>query len=175
MNAPLYFEDLRAGDRWQSRGRTITEADVVSFAALTGDYDPLHVDHEYAKKTPFGRPLAHGLLGLSWVAGLGSHFPAVHTIAFVAVRNWEFLRPAFIGDTVHAVIEVAEADGSNRRRGKVLWKRQLVNQSGEVVQQGVFETLVARRPAPEPVKKPEPSEPAAARPKAKRTRKAKKS
>ena len=147
MNQSLYFEELRVGDRWQSRARTITEADVVSFAGLTGDYDPLHVDHEYVKQTPFGKPIAHGLLGLSFVAGLGSHFPMVHTVAFVAVRNWEFLRPAFIGDTVHAVNEVTETKDAGRRRGIVLWKRQLVNHRGEVLQQGTFETLVARAPA----------------------------
>jgi acyl dehydratase len=146
MNQPLYFDDLHVGDRWKSRSRTITEADVVGFAGLTGDYDPLHVDHEFVKQTPFGQPIAHGLLGLSFVAGLGSYFPMVHTVAFVAVRNWEFLRPTFIGDTVHAVNEVAELKESGRRRGVVLWKRQLVNYDGQVVQQGIFETLVARSP-----------------------------
>lgn len=147
MNQTLYFEDLKVGDRWRSRARTITETDVVCFAGLTGDYDPLHMDHEFVKQSPFGRPIAHGLLGLSFVAGLGSHFPMVQTVAFVAVRNWEFLRPAFIGDTVHAVNEVAELKDAGRRRGTVMWKRQLVNYKGEVVQQGIFETLVARSPS----------------------------
>ena len=146
MNQTLYFEDLHVGDRWQSRGRTITEADVVNFAGITGDYDPLHVDHEFVKQTPFGKPIAHGLLGLSFVAGLGSHFPMVHTVAFVAVRHWEFLRPVYIGDTVLAVNEIAELKDLGRRRGTVLWKRQLVNQQGEVLQQGLFETIVSKSP-----------------------------
>lgn len=146
MSESLYFEDLKVGNRWKSRARTITETDVVNFAGLTGDYDPLHVDREFCKQTPFGRPIAHGLLGLSLVAGLGSHYPMVHTIAFVAVRNWEFKEPAFVGDTVHAVIEVAELEEHGRRRGVVVWKRQLINQVGKVVQQGTFETIVAKKP-----------------------------
>jgi acyl dehydratase len=144
MEDVLYFDDLTVGKRWKSRSRTITETDVVSFAGLTGDYDPLHVDHEFARQSPFGKPIAHGLLGLALVAGLGSNHPAIHTVAFVGIRNWEFLKPAFLGDTVHAVNEVIELSAGHRRRGTVIWKRQLINQRGEVIQQGTFETLVAR-------------------------------
>jgi acyl dehydratase len=147
MDEPLHFEDLQVGMVWRSRGRTVTEADIVNFAGLTGDYDPLHVDREFAKQTPFGQPVAHGLLGLSLVAGLGSHFPTVQTVAFVGLKNWEFLRPVFIGDTVHAVNEVSELRENGHRRGVVVWKRQLVKQSGEIVQQGYFETLVAKAQA----------------------------
>ena len=103
----LHFEDLHVGDCWQSRARTITETDVVNFACMTGDFDPLHVDHEFAKSTPFGKPIAHGLLGLAWVAGLGSDSPSVNTAAFLSIERWEFHRPAHIGDTVRA-IEVQE-------------------------------------------------------------------
>ena len=143
MSLVLHFDQLRIGDRWQSQARTITETDVVSFATLTGDYDPLHVDHEYAKNTPFRRPIAHGLLGLSFVAGLSSQCPAMRTTAFIAVRNWEFLRPAFFGDTVHVVTEVIDLQAKGRRHGKVTWKRELVNQRGETIQTGILETLVA--------------------------------
>jgi acyl dehydratase len=141
----LYYEDLSPGERWTSRARTITESDVVGFAGLTGDFDPLHVDHEFAKETPFGKPIAHGLLGLSLVAGLASQCPAVRTLAFSAVRQWQFLAPVFIGDTVHAVTEVVDKQPSGRRSGRVIWNRQLVNQQGQVVQSGVFETLIAVR------------------------------
>jgi acyl dehydratase len=112
---------------------------------LTGDYDPLHVDHEFAKGTPFGRPIAHGMLGLSLLTGLGSHCPAVNTLAFVAIRDWRFLLPVFVGDTVHIVNEVIEKNLSGRRAGQVIWKRQLINQKGDVVQSGTLETLVALR------------------------------
>lgn len=141
----LSFEDLRVGDRWVTAARTITETDVVNFACLTGDFDPLHVDHEHAKQTPFRRPIAHGLLGLAFLAGLGSQCPRVRTVAFVGIREWLFLKPTYFGDTVHAVNSIVELQPSGRKRGRVVWKRQLVNQQGEVVQEGFFETLVALR------------------------------
>ena len=143
MSEPLYFENLAEGDSWRSFGRTITEADVVNFAGMTGDYDPLHVDHEYARQTPFGKPIAHGLLGLSLVAGLSSHFPCVKTIAFMKIESWEFLKPIYIGDTVHAETEVIDKRMNGRRTGYVTWCRRLVNQAGDVVQSGVFQTLVS--------------------------------
>jgi 3-hydroxybutyryl-CoA dehydratase len=143
MTTSLFFEDLQVGASWKSHGRTITEADVVSFAGLTGDFDPLHVDHEFARQSPFGRPIAHGLLGLSFLAGLSSTCPAVHTAAFVAIRSWEFKGPLFPGDTVHVSTEVLEAEQTSKRRGRVVWRRQLVNQQGEVVQDGILETLVS--------------------------------
>ncbi|MGE0761407.1 MAG: MaoC/PaaZ C-terminal domain-containing protein [Pirellulaceae bacterium] len=144
MNEPLYFDNLAVGDRWKSRGRTVTEADVVNFAGITGDYDPLHVDHEFARQTPFGKPIAHGLLGLTFLAGLGSHSPAIHTVAFVGIRQWDFRKPLLVGDTIYAVNEIVALEVNNRRRGRVTWKRQLVNHRGDVLQEGIFETLVAR-------------------------------
>jgi acyl dehydratase len=147
--APLYFDELKVGDSWRSRARTITEADVVNFACITGDFDPLHVDHEYARNTPFRKPIAHGLLGLSWMAGLSTTAPSVKTAAFVAIRDWRFLQPAFIGDTVHVVTEVTELAPRGRRRGLVVWKRKLINQQGTVLQEGVLETLVETAPKEE--------------------------
>ncbi len=146
MSGPLYFDELQVGDSWESRGRTITEADVVNFAGMTGDFDPLHVDHEFAKETPFGRPIAHGLLGLSLLAGLSSTAPSMHTKAFLGISQWQFLHPLLIGDTVRVRTTVTALNSKNRRQGRVTWQRQLVNQAGEVVQQGEFETMVAATP-----------------------------
>lgn len=142
MKDVLYFDDIEVGDVFESPARTITESDVVNFAGMTGDYTPLHVDHEYARNTPFRQPIAHGLLGLSLLAGLSSRCPHMATAAFVSLRDWSFLKPIFFGDTVHVVTEVIEKRQHGRRRGGVIWHRQLVNQSGQVVQSGVFETLV---------------------------------
>ncbi len=142
MSEPLCFEDLGVGDSWTSLGRTITEADVVNFAGMTGDFDPLHVDHEYARQTPFGKPIAHGLLGLSLVAGLGSQQPSVRTLAFIKIENWAFHKPIYIGDTVHAVNEVVAKEANGRRTGRVTWCRRLVNQADETLQSGLFHTLV---------------------------------
>lgn len=139
----LTFESLNLGDRWRSPARTMTETDIVSFAGLTGDYNPLHIDHQFAATTPWGKPIAHGLLGLSWVAGLGSTAPRPKTVALVAIREWEFLKPVFVGDTLHVVTEVVGKQVKGRRAGRVTWKRSLVNQHGVVVQQGFIETLVA--------------------------------
>ena len=143
MTELLYFEDLKIGQSWKTADRTVSEADVLGFAELTGDHDPLHVDPEFAKQTPFGRQIAHGLFGLSLVAGLGIECPKICTIAFVSIMEWKFLKPIFFGDSVHAVAEVVEKRPSGRRRGVVIWKRQLINQDGVVVQEGILETLVA--------------------------------
>lgn len=142
MTEPLYFEELAVGDSWRSLGRTITQADVVNFAGVTGDYDPLHMDHEYARQAPFGKPIAHGLLGLSLLAGLSTHFPCVKTVAFTKIENWEFHKPLYIGDTVYAETEVTNKQMKGRRTGYITWHRRLVNQNGEVIQSGVLETLV---------------------------------
>lgn len=139
----LHFEELQVGNSWKSHARTITETDVVNFACLTGDFDPLHVDHESAAKTPFGRPVAHGLLGLAYLAGLGTNAPNVHTVAFLGIEAWRFQKPIFVGDTIHVVTRVDAVAPFGRRSGRVTWHRELVNQDGEVVQSGTFETAVA--------------------------------
>lgn len=142
----LYFNDVEVGDTWDSSARTVTEADVVNFAGITGDYNPLHVDHEFARSTLFGKPIAHGLLGLSWAAGLGSLSPHMRTAAFVRISEWTFLKPIYIGDTVHIRTEILAKEVRGRgRRGLIRWKRQILNQSGAVVQEGVTETLVEIR------------------------------
>ena len=145
MDSPLFFDDIEVGKVWVSPGRTVTEADVVQFATSTGDFNPLHVDHEFAKQTHYEKPVAHGLLGVAWVAGLGNFAPHMKTEAFVAIRAWKFLRPCFAGDTVHIATTVVEKiDTGSRRRGTVLWNRQLVHHDGRVLQDGVFESLVSK-------------------------------
>lgn len=143
MHEPMPFEELSVGDRYESWARTVTESDVVGFAGMTADYGAIHVDHEFAADTPFHQPIAHGLLGLSWVPGMAHHCPWVRTEALLSVQDWKFLKPIFIGDTLHLVNEVVELEPKGRRRGRVLWRRQLVNQKGEIVQEGFFETYVA--------------------------------
>ncbi len=143
----LYFEDIAVGETWESAARTVTEADVVLFAGLTGDYNPLHVDREFARQTPFGKPIAHGLLGMSWVAGLGSYAPQMKTAAFLCVREWRFLEPIFIGDTVFVFTEVLECTPGGRRRGHVRWLRKLLRHDRTVLQEGEFESIVMKRVA----------------------------
>ena len=143
----LYYEDVEIGGELTTPSHVVTQESILRFADVTLDHHPLHVDEEYCKNTEFGRPIAHGLLGLSLVAGLGSDNPRAATAAFVAVREWRFLRPIYFGDTVHVVTEVANKRRRGRRHGLVTWKRRLVNQHGETVQEGTFETLVRTQAA----------------------------
>jgi acyl dehydratase len=144
QDEPLSFEDVAVGDTWISPARTITETDVVQFACLTGDFNPLHVDQEFARSTPFGQPIAHGLLGLSYVAGLGSHAPRMATLSFLRILEWNFVKPICFGDTVHVRTEILGIEPKARgRRAEITWQRELVNQAGDVVQIGRTLTLVA--------------------------------
>lgn len=143
MSDALYLEDLNVGRSWKSPARTLTETDIISFAGMTGDFDPLHVDREFAAETPYGKPIAHGLLGLSLMAGLSSTCPRVRTLALVRVDQWVFHRPIFVGDTIHVNTEVESITPRGRRSGEVVWHRKLINQRGEVVQSGKISTLVS--------------------------------
>ena len=143
----LTFNDLAVGDEWESARRTVTETDVILFAGLSGDFNPLHVDHASSQTGPFGRPVAHGLLGLSIATGLISQALRVDTIAFLAILEWKFLHPIAFGDTIHAISKVeALAPHANGRRGLVTWQRRVLNQNGVIVQEGRTQTLVRARP-----------------------------
>ncbi len=142
---PLAYEQLNIGDKWTSDERAIVATDLHSFAELTGDQDPLHTDHQFAASGPFRKPVAHGLLGLSILAGLSSKAPTVLTAALVDIRTWSFTKPIFVGDVVRVVTEVIDLKPRGRRHGEVHWYRQLLNQSGEKVQDGILVTLVSRR------------------------------
>ncbi|HXG12665.1 MAG TPA: MaoC/PaaZ C-terminal domain-containing protein [Gemmataceae bacterium] len=142
----LYFDDVEIGQEWESPGRTITETDVVNFAGLSGDFNPIHVDHEFARTTPFRRPIAHGLLGLAIGSGLIINSPPMRTLAFLGIREWHFRGPIFIGDTIRAFSKVLEKEPRSRgRRGVITWQRRLLNQEGKVVQEGITQTLVEGR------------------------------
>jgi acyl dehydratase len=145
----LGLSDLAPDDEWESPGRTVTEADVTAFAALSGDFNPLHVDHDFAARGPFRRPIAHGLLGMAILSGLASQSPRVKTVAFLGIREWNFREPIVFGDTVRVISRIASIEPRpSGRRGVVTWHRRLVNQRGEVVQEGTVITLVQgdRRP-----------------------------
>ena len=142
----LYFDDVEVGQEWESLGRTITEADIVNFAGLSGDFNPIHIDHQFARTTPFRRPIAHGLLVFSIASGLGLYCPPMRTLAFLGIREWEFKEPVFIGDTVRGRAKVLHKEARGRgRRGVLTWQRQIFNQDDKVVQQGIILTLVEGR------------------------------
>lgn len=139
----LGFGDLKIGDEWISPGRTIGRAEVSLFAGLSGDFNPLHVDHDWAATGPYGQPIAHGLLGLAIASGLASQAPRVATVAFIRVVEWSFLKPIFFDDTIRVVSRVVELEPKSRgRRGLVTWKRTVFNQHDVIVQQGQTQSLV---------------------------------
>jgi acyl dehydratase len=106
------------------------------------------MDHEYAKTTPFRRPIAHGLLIFAVGSGLGVSCPAMRTIAFLQIREWSFREPLFIGDTVKVKSRVLEKNLRGRgRRGEIVWYRGVFNQEGKILQEGVLVTLVEGRSA----------------------------
>jgi acyl dehydratase len=145
----LGFDQLDVGQEWESPGRTLIEADLVQFAGLSGDFNPIHVDHEFARSSPFRRPVAHGLLVLSLASGLLQHAPPARTLAFLEMRGWTFKAPVFAGDTLRVRSRVLEKHPRSKgRRGTVVWQVQVVNQVNVVVQEGTTVTLVEARTAP---------------------------
>ena len=131
----LYFEDFSVGHKSISRSRTITEADIVNFAGLSGDFMELHVSEQWAQQGPFGRRIAHGLLVLSISSGLTVQLGQTRdtVIAFYGIDRLRFTKPTFIGDTVHVEKEVIAAERKSDDRGVVTFNTQVLNQNGELL------------------------------------------
>ena len=131
-----YYDDLAIGDRITSRGRTITETDLVIFSGLSGDYTQLHTDEEHAKTGPFGSRIAHGCLTLSIATGLEFQLfgtGEVRVLAFYGLDRVRFVKPVFIGDTLHVVVAVIGLDDKDETRGVVTFHEEICNQRGETV------------------------------------------
>ncbi len=146
--ARRYFEDIEVGEEYESPGRTVTETDIVLFAGLSGDYNVLHTDAEFMKKSIFGERIAHGLLGLAIQSGLFYRSgPVFATVAFLGLR-WKFKGPIKIGDTIRLRTRVSgKRETSRPDRGIVVVERRVLNQRDEVVQEGETDLMVERRPA----------------------------
>jgi acyl dehydratase len=145
--APLYFEDFEIGSEYVTRSRTITEADVVAFAGLSGDFNPLHVDEEFSKQTIFGTRIAHGLLGLSVASGLINQMGICEgtVIAFLGL-TWNFKAVIRFGDTITVRQRLAEKrETSKNDRGILRMAITVLNQHGDVVQEGEHVLMVKRR------------------------------
>lgn len=140
--------DMRIGDHWLSRGRTITEADVVGFAGLSGDFHPLHTDDTYAAESPFGARLAHGMLVLSYTFGL---VPSEHAVAVRRIRNVVFKRPVFIGDTIVVETTIKDLRPMSDEVGLVTGRWRVLKQDGSTVMKLEVDALWQRNwPAAEP-------------------------
>jgi acyl dehydratase len=144
----VYFEDMKVGEEYVSPGRTVTEADIVIFAGLSGDYNVLHTDAEHMKSSLFGERIAHGLLGLSIQQGLLDRVVPGQSTGPLAAVKWKFKGPIKIGDTIRVEARIAaKKDGAGPGHGLVTVERRVINQRGEVVQEGETDHLVSRRPA----------------------------
>ena len=145
----LYWEDWEIGKEYVSASRTITEADIVHFAGISGDYNPLHIDEEYCKKTIFGTRIAHGPLVYSIAAGLlfQLHLYDDTLIAFLGFDSLKFTKHVIADDTITAKISVLEKrETSKPDRGVMKRSLKVYNQNNEMVQDAVQAFLLKRKP-----------------------------
>ncbi|MCL4251619.1 MAG: MaoC family dehydratase N-terminal domain-containing protein [Anaerolineae bacterium] len=143
----LYFEDFTVGQKMVTRGRTITESDLVQFAGLTGDYNPMHTDAVYMKDSPFGQRIAHGMLALSYAVGQAYQLGFMERTV-VAFRGLEmkFSLPVFIGDTLRTELVVKDMKAMPRlSSGTVVLEVKIINQDGKAVQTGEWTVMIALR------------------------------
>jgi 3-hydroxybutyryl-CoA dehydratase len=138
-----YFGDFQIGEQWKSRGRTITETDIVMFSALTGDFYPLHTDIEYAKNSFYKQRIAHGMLVLSFAVGLTKMDPDI-VVANYGIDKLRFIHPVFINDTIHVELEVTDLDEKGNGTGVVTVKQTIVKQTGEPCIVGISKALIKK-------------------------------
>ena len=145
------YADLQVGMAFRSPGRTITDADLVAFAGLTGDYSELHTSDVYAKASQFGRRVAHGMLGLAYAHGLmwaRTGELRETAVAFLGISDWKFLGPIFVGDTIFVNYVIAELRDSKSRPTQAIatFDVAVVTQDDRIVQQGKKALLLSKVP-----------------------------
>ena len=145
----LYFEEFIVGQKITSVARTVAESDIMTFAGLTGDYNQIHTDAEFSKGTQFGQRIAHGLLGLSIAVGLLMRTGTLEgtALAFREIVEWKFIKPVFIGDTIHVELEAKELKAMPRAGGGLAYVAlEVKNQKDETLMRGTLAVLVASKP-----------------------------
>jgi len=144
----LYFEDFAVGVEHVTRGRTITESDIMNFAGLSGDFIELHTNEEYARQSPFGRRIAHGMLTLSISTGLMTRMNLITdtVVAFYGIDKLRFVKPVFIGDTIHVKKKVADTMAKGGTTGVVTFDTTVLNQKDEAVLVYRDKLVVKKRP-----------------------------
>lgn len=144
-----YFEEFVIGQTYTSVGRTITEHDVMTFAGLSADYNQIHTDAEFAKRTPYGQRIAHGLLGLAIASGLAMRTGILEgtVLAFREIETWKFTKPVYIGDTLKVELEVLDTKPLPRLGGGMITIQvDVLNQRNESVMKGKWSVLVSSKP-----------------------------
>jgi len=152
VSEPLYLDDLSEGMQFRSPRRTVTESDLMTFAGVSGDFNPLHIDEPFAREHGFGRRVVHGALVLSMATGLRQQMGTFNGSmrAMLELRSWKFRAPVFVGDTIGTETTVLEVRStSDPSRGVVVQRVDVVNQDGELVQTGELVSLIASRPQAE--------------------------
>jgi 3-hydroxybutyryl-CoA dehydratase len=144
----VFFEDFASAEPVASGERTITEADVMAFAHLPGDFVKLHTDEAYAKTTKYGRRIAHGALVFSISVGLSTQMQLFDDalIAFAGVDKLRFVAPVFFDDTVHVVKRMVERKELGAAQGTVTFESRVLNQRSEIVVAYLDRLLIRRRP-----------------------------
>jgi acyl dehydratase len=144
----LHFEDVEVGFRFETPRRTVTEADLVAFAGVSGDFNPLHTDAVFAAATMYGERIAHGALVLSLATGLRQRVGLFDgtLMGLLEIRSWRFLAPVRIGDTIRVRNEVSELRSTSKPdRGVMVQRVEVVNQDEAVVGEGELVMLLKRR------------------------------
>jgi acyl dehydratase len=141
-----FFEEFQVGQRWTTRGRTVTEADIVNFAGVSADFFPLHMDRQFAEGTRFGQRIAHGMLVLSMASGLVPADPA-KVEALYGLDRVRWVKPVFIGDTIRVLMEVTEKQDRSDASGVVTFVQTVINQRDEPVLVNQYRLLMRKAPA----------------------------
>ena len=145
-----YFEDIQVGDRWTTPARTVEAADIINFAGISSDWNPLHTDEEYAKII-FGGRIAHGLLVLAIASGLTARGGSLRDIedtiiAFLGISSLKFMNPTRIGDTIHLEEEITtKKETKSTERGILTCKWTVRNQKGEACMEAEASSLIRRK------------------------------
>ena len=151
MKEHMYLDDYEVGETMVSPARTITEADIINFAGITGDWHPLHTDVEYAAQTPFKSRIAHGMLtlniGLALPFRLGpySSYLPKSFIAFYGMEEVRLTAPVRIGDTIHTRVEVIEVTDKGKDKGILTVRNHIINQKDETVASFVMKLFCGKR------------------------------
>ena len=144
----MYFEEFQPGQKIVSAARTVTESDIVNFAGLSGDYTQIHTDVEFSKTTPIGKRVAHGLLVMAIASGLAAQTGVLEgtVLVFREISNWKFIKPVFIGDTVHVDLIVKSVKEIRRiGGGAVEITLDVQNQFNETVMKGDWVVLMSSK------------------------------
>ena len=147
---PRYFEDFTVGEHFTSSGRTVTEADLTLFNMISGDWNPIHADAEFAASTRFGQRIVHGAFGVALLTGFMHQMGIFDgtAVAMLSLKEWAFKAPVLIGQTLRLHMTIAQIDpGQSARVGRLGRHLQLRDQHDRVVQEGHSDLLILKRPA----------------------------